>query len=517
MTAHDYPRPTPALKLHSKPRDAKTGTTTRIVGGENKDSISEITTEANESKNDQTEISPETPSSTNTSNEFSQLELLAAEIQQALKEPVPDDTIQLCGPAPLQIISSLPDEVRTLAYDKLSTWPFHAVPTCWRRLYEDTSLLKTVQLIHSATTSDEISTPTESNNKRRKLNPPNTVIDQIIVELDKGLTISGAPGRKDVFEFAFTFLEDLINDPADESVPKLFSFECETELSSKYPIPRAEDNLSFDLFQAHLTKHTTPLIIPGTFTHWPALERWQDPTYLLAHTLGGRRLVPVEIGKSYTDSDWSQRVMPMREFMQTYLLPSNPSEIGYLAQHDLFAQIPALRNDIAIPDYCFTEPPAADSAVRKTAGLKDVAKLEEPMLNAWLGPRGTKTPLHTDPYHNVLCQVVGYKYVRLYPPDESSALYPRGLDEKGISMANTSLVDVELFRSPWKDRGSKNDQEGDDRAQAAARMNAEFPLFGKAKYQEAMIGPGECIYIPLGWWHYIESASTSFSVSFWWN
>lgn len=34
------------------------------------------------------------------------------------------------------------------------------------------------------------------------------------------------------------------------------------------------------------------------------------------------------------------------------------------------------------------------------------------------------TPLHTDPHHNLLAQVLGVKYVRLYPPNATAVLCP---------------------------------------------------------------------------------------------
>lgn len=238
-----------------------------------------------------------------------------------------------------------------------------------------------------------------------------------------------------------------------------------------------------------------PMVIIEALEDWPARhgERaWYRMSYLLARTMGGRRLVPVEVGRSYTDEEWGQKIVTFREFLDEFLIKKHGNNVGYLAQHDLFSQIPALRNDIYIPDYCFTSPPPP---LRKPPG-KEVAHLEEPLLNAWFGPAGTVSPLHTDPYHNILCQVVGKKYVRLYSPEESARLYPKGVGPDGIDMSNTSNVDAE---------GGDNE------------IDEQYPLFREAGYVETILEEGECLYIPVGWWHYVRSLTVSFSVSFWWN
>lgn len=144
--------------------------------------------------------------------------------------------------------------------------------------------------------------------------------------------------------------------------------------------------------------------------------------------------------------------------------------IGYLAQHELFDQIPALRGDIIIPDYCC---------------LGDSEKVR---INAWFGPEGTVSPLHTDPQHNLLAQVVGSKYIRLYAPDQTPFLYAHSSDSM---VHNTSQVDCESV----------------DREQ--------FPLFADAKYVDCVLKEGEVLYLPPKWWHYVRSLSRSFSVSFW--
>ncbi|GLE01631.1 hypothetical protein PINS_up010465 [Pythium insidiosum] len=257
-------------------------------------------------------------------------------------------------------------------------------------------------------------------------------------------------------------------------------------LHSQHSIPRIPMP-SLQQFRDCYMLINSPVIITGGMDHWPAMgtERsWEDLSYI--RRVCGHRTVPIEIGSSYLEDDWGQQLMTVNAFIDRFLEPSSPRssrEIGYLAQHHLFEQIPALARDIMTPDYC---------TIRRSEEAEGEDNLdvddEDLAVNAWFGPEGTVSPLHFDPKDNLLCQVVGAKYVRLYAPSESEKLYP----VEGL-LSNTSQVDVE-----------NPDLEA-------------FPLFIDASYQDAVLQAGEMLYLPPRHWHFIRSLSTSFSVSFWWS
>ena len=133
--------------------------------------------------------------------------------------------------------------------------------------------------------------------------------------------------------------------------------------------------------------------------------------------------------------------------------------------------------------------------------------MDVPQLNAWFGPAKTITPLHTDGYHNLLCQVVGTKYARLYPPSATKHMMPRA-PEHGVDMSNTSEVDVGMLE------GWDSPDEGTEEEEALEQLRND--LTG-VEYRECILEPGDTLLIPIGWWHYVRSLSISFSVSFWWN
>ncbi|BEJ12212.1 hypothetical protein CspHIS471_0206720 [Cutaneotrichosporon sp. HIS471] len=237
---------------------------------------------------------------------------------------------------------------------------------------------------------------------------------------------------------------------------------------------------------------------------WPALSRWQSSEYLVSKT-GHGRIVPVECGRAYDDSGWTQRLVDWESFLQRS--GWDPAKKGkedggpqYLAQTSLFRQFRGLETDMALPDYVWAETPDEYKAP------------PEVLVNAWIGPGGHEvvSPAHTDPYYNCYAQVLGYKRVWVAPPDASPHMYAyagQAATDASLAeeyMGNTSRVP--LLR-PALDETFRAQQ-------------STFPAFFKHVYphaMEAVLGPGDMLVMPPGWWHAMrgEGEGPCWSVSFW--
>jgi len=484
------------------------------------------------------------------------------------------------------------DDLIEDSYTQFYAFPFHEVPVCWRQLYTDASILK-FSLLFSQW-QPVISILTEG--KRGSVaQEDEEKLNEMIQVLDLALILAGAAGERrgrPWIDKALLMLENLwlaVSSPSQASKEPYDAAENgetppakKARMSApnswhntpsfshhepftppvKNPIRRVHA-LSLEEFQTYLNmppedpsyKSPLPLVITGLTDDWPArtTNPWKKPAYLLSRTFQGRRLVPVELGRSYVDAGWTQQLMKFGQFLDDYVINAGREckeegkPTGYLAQHQLFLQIPQLRNDILIPDLCYTVPPKhplwhshgqlTSQPAKVGSDSEDDEAMDDtvfPQLNAWFGPPQTITPLHTDPYHNLLVQVVGRKYLRLYPswlsgthPNEKGGgpMHARG-NEGGINMGNTSRVDIGVLEG-WDSPPSTpiaTSEEGSKEGSSEVNEEEEDELeegweeeFRKLPYWDCILEEGDTLYIPVGWWHYVRSLSVSFSVSFWWN
>ncbi|MBC3765466.1 cupin-like domain-containing protein [Neptunicella marina] len=116
----------------------------------------------------------------------------------------------------------------------------------------------------------------------------------------------------------------------------------------------------------------------------------------------------------------------------------------------------------------------------------------EPRL--WMGNEGIVSA-HYDGSDNLACVVAGKRQFILFPPQQTCHLYPGPLNFTPAG-APTSLVDI---NQPDFER---------------------FPLYKKAQAAaySAELEAGDAIFIPMLWWHHVESLSkVNALMNYWWN
>uniref|UniRef100_UPI00398E3475 hypoxia-inducible factor 1-alpha inhibitor isoform X4 n=1 Tax=Pristiophorus japonicus TaxID=55135 RepID=UPI00398E3475 len=110
-----------------------------------------------------------------------------------------------------------------------------------------------------------------------------------------------------------------------------------------------------------------------------------------------------------------------------------------------------------------------------------------------VGMEGNVTPAHYDEQQNFFAQIKGYKRCILFPPDQFDCLYPYPVHHP---CDRQSQVD---FENPDYER---------------------FPNFRNVVGYETVVGPGDVLYIPMYWWHHIESlldGGITITVNFWYK
>jgi Cupin-like domain len=198
----------------------------------------------------------------------------------------------------------------------------------------------------------------------------------------------------------------------------------------------------------------------------------------------------VEVGGTYLKSEnveipFDQFLMYLELFEQRFgkSLETNPGgpsnapkqqDLVYLAQNDVF---PRLLDDVDLPTFCLQ---------------LGQGKLYSSMI--WIGPYGCISPLHQDPLDNVLMQFVGTKKVYLCSPDSPVDAGAHG------NQRNTSSMNPEdhLLQLHQESANSGDDEKS--------------PII---HFSYGTLYPGDALFIPKQWFHYIRTIETSVSLNTW--
>ncbi|RPB05336.1 Clavaminate synthase-like protein [Choiromyces venosus 120613-1] len=236
---------------------------------------------------------------------------------------------------------------------------------------------------------------------------------------------------------------------------------------------------------------------PSHFTSTlPAISQWFVPhpkfphlkapnTQFFHKTLGDRinALLLMEVSL-HSEQKFIQIHAPFAKLLEDISStgPRDRSITTYLAQCSI-DEIPELKDTLPTPQYIH-------------AGKGDVYN-----VNLWMGHAALiVTPLHKDPNPNLFVQLAGTKRVRMFEPD----IGRRIMQEFGGG--------VKRFRMP------------DEMMDGKHREILEKVVWGEDEAEdgvpgfETMVGPGDGIFIPKGWWHAIRSVGEDGAVASvnWW-
>ena len=204
-----------------------------------------------------------------------------------------------------------------------------------------------------------------------------------------------------------------------------------------------------------------PVVFTDLIDHWPAKDKWTIDYFRDEY---GHLEVPVfspkvsEGGKNYMGPE---KKIPFREYLDT--ISEGPTELRMFL-FNIFRHAPELCNDI------------------KELEIMDGFINNYPFM--FFGGQGSYVALHydIDLSHVFLNQIHGRKRVVLFPPEQSKYLYHH-------PFTVASYVDV---NSPdYK----------------------KYPALKHVKGYETIIYPGETLFMPSGFWHYIEYLDGGYSIS----
>ncbi|NHZ34682.1 cupin-like domain-containing protein [Massilia sp. CCM 8692] len=226
------------------------------------------------------------------------------------------------------------------------------------------------------------------------------------------------------------------------------------------------EKLSGEDFLQQYYRTNRPVIITGMLEHFPARQKWNLDYFAQRF---GERVVEVQFGREADpqyelNSIAHKRKMPFGEYVEMvrtsgrtndFYMTANNDSLNSVALKELFEDVGTL------PEYLDDDP-----------GRRGFF---------WFGPAGTVTPFHHDLTNNFMAQIIGRKKIKLMAPSDTPRVYNHRHCFTEVDARNIDL--------------------------------ARFPAMAEVQVLECVLEPGEILFLPVGWWHYVEGLDISVTLS----
>ena len=225
--------------------------------------------------------------------------------------------------------------------------------------------------------------------------------------------------------------------------------------------------LSGDDFFKQYYRLNRPVIITGMLEGFPARSKWSFDYFAQRF---GEREVEVQFGRNND---------PKYEM----------NSIAHKRKIKFGEYVEMVRNSGESNDFYMTANNDSLNREALTELWDDIGELPEYMTEGekrqgffWFGPAGTVTPFHHDLTNNFMMQIIGRKKIKLIAPCE----LPR------LNNLRHCFTDV--------------DGNGEIDLQ-------KYPAMAGVPVRECVLEAGEILFLPVGWWHYVEGLDVSVTVS----
>jgi len=204
-----------------------------------------------------------------------------------------------------------------------------------------------------------------------------------------------------------------------------------------------------------------PVLFKGAAKSFPAYQLWTDE-YLSSFKESESYIVDIEEGKKENRSLGS--IQPsFKEFLEMY----QSKDVYFVS---------------GVPEFLRKDIPIYDSI--NCPFILDNLLID---LVMWFSSGGTTSVWHNDGYENINCLIKGEKTLIMANKSDLANVY---LD---IPHGAYSSIDVDNVD------------------------NLKYPLLKHAKFYNVSMEAGDCLYIPLRWFHYVKSFNRNIAINKWWH